>query len=285
MTDILKPRDAKEVEDAVRWALSDDKALEIVGQGTKRSLGRPSQTDLTLDLSGLSGVTLYEPEELVLSAKAGTPLAEIETLLDASNQQLAFEPMDYGPLLGGQVGQGTIGGTIAANLSGPRRIKAGAARDHFLGLTAVSGRGETFKSGGRVVKNVTGYDLCKLLAGSWGTLGIMTDVTLKVLPQPETEATLVLYGLNERETVEAMTKAMGSSFDVSGAAHLPDYLAARLDGLGRSEAATLLRIEGVEPSVVHRIAGLERELRPCPAMAKLDRRASQALWRAIRDAK
>src|ERR1035441_92177 len=180
MTDILKPRDAKEVEDAVRWALADDKALEVAGQGTKRSLGRPSQTDLTLDLSGLSGVTLYEPEELVLSAKAGTPLAEIETLLDANNQQLAFEPMDYGPLLGGAAGQGTIGGASAANLSGPRRIKAGAARDHFLGVSAVSGRAETFKSGGRVVKNVTGYDMCKLLGGSSGTLAAMTDITVKV---------------------------------------------------------------------------------------------------------
>ena len=177
MTDILKPRDAKEVEDAVRWALGNDKALEVAGQGTKRSLGRPSQTDLTLDLSGLSGVTLYEPEELVLSAKAGTPLAEIEALLEKNNQQLAFEPMDYGPLLGGQAGQGTIGGAIAANLSGPRRIKAGAARDHFLGVTAVTGRAETIKSGGRVVKNVTGYDMCKVLAGSWGTLAAMTDVT------------------------------------------------------------------------------------------------------------
>ena len=136
MTDILKPRDAKEVEDAVRWALGNDKALELVGQGSKRLIGRPSQTDLTLDLSGLCGVTLYEPEELVLSARAGTPLAEIEALLEANNQQLAFEPMDYGPLLGLAPGKGTIGGVIAANLSGPRRIKAGAARDHFLGVPA-----------------------------------------------------------------------------------------------------------------------------------------------------
>ena len=192
MTDILKPRDDKEVEDAVRWALGNDKALESAGQGTKRAIGRPSQTDLTLDLSGLSGVTLYEPEELVLSAKAGTPLAEIEALLEKNNQELAFEPMDYGPLLGGQAGQGTIGGAIAANLSGPRRIKAGAARDHFLGVTAVTGRAETIKSGGRVVKNVTGYDMCKLLAGSWGTLAVMTDVTIKVLPQAETEATVIV---------------------------------------------------------------------------------------------
>jgi glycolate oxidase FAD binding subunit len=181
MADTLKPRDAKEVGEAVRWALGNEKALELAGQGTKRAVGRPSQTDFTLDLSELSGVTLYEPAELVLSARAGTPLAEIEALLEKNNQELAFEPIDYGPLLGGEASRGTLGGTIAGNLSGPRRIKSGAARDHFLGVTAVTGRGETIKSGGRVVKNVTGYDLCKLLAGSWGTLAAMTDITVKVM--------------------------------------------------------------------------------------------------------
>ena len=170
MADTLKPRDAKEVEETIGWALAQGKTLELIGRGTKRVIGRAAQWDATLDLSTLSGVTLYEPEELVLSAKAGTPLADIEALVAASKQELAFEPMDYAALLGGQAGAGTIGGAIAANLSGPRRIKAGAARDHFLGFNAVSGRGETFKSGGRVVKNVTGYDLCKLIAGSWGTL-------------------------------------------------------------------------------------------------------------------
>src|SRR6478609_8715166 len=167
MTDALKARDAKDVEDAVRWALAEDKTLEVVGRGSKRALGRPSQSDLTLDLSGLSGVTLYEPEELVLSARAGTPLAEIEALVESSGQMLAFEPMDFGPVLGGPAGQGTIGGMLAANLSGPRRIKTGAARDHFLGFAAVTGRGESIKSCGRVVKNVTGYDVTKLVAGAW----------------------------------------------------------------------------------------------------------------------
>jgi glycolate oxidase FAD binding subunit len=285
MDDTIKPRDRNDIEAAVQWALGGGKSLEIMGHGSKRAFGRPAQYDATLDVSALSGVTLYEPQELVLSAKAGTPLAEIDALLAAQGQALAFEPMDYGPVLGEPEGQSTIGGVIAANLSGPRRIKTGTARDHFLGVTAVSGRGETFKSGGRVVKNVTGYDLCKLLAGSWGTLGIMTDVTLKVLPQPETEATLVLFGLDERAAGEAMTKAMASSFDVSGAAHLPDYLAARLDGVGRSDNVTVLRIEGVRPSVVHRIEGLERVLRPGPPMAKLDESTSRTLWRAIRDAK
>src|SRR5277367_4751891 len=170
MADSLKPHDAIEVEFIIRAALAEEKTLEVVGRGTKRAIGRAAQWDATIDLSGLTGVTLYEPEELVLSAKAGTQLAEIEALVAASNQELAFEPMDYGPLLGTAANAATIGGVLAANLSGPRRIKAGAARDHFLGLSAVSGRGETFKSGGRVVKNVTGYDLCKLLAGSWGTL-------------------------------------------------------------------------------------------------------------------
>src|SRR5690242_14059158 len=204
MTDALKARDTKDVEDAVRWALAECKTLELTGRGTKRALGRPSQSDLTLDLSGLSGVTLYEPEELVLSAKAGTPIAEIEALVAERGQQLDFEPMDYGPVLSLDAGAGSLGGTLAANLSGPRRIKAGAARDHFLGASAVSGRGEAFKSGGRVVKNVTGYDLCKLLAGSYGTLAAMIDVTIKTLPRPETEASVVVAGLDDTRAAQAM---------------------------------------------------------------------------------
>jgi glycolate oxidase FAD binding subunit len=259
--------------------------LEVAGQGTKRSLGRPSQTDLTLDLSGLSGVTLYEPEELVLSAKAGTPLAEIETLLDANNQQLAFEPMDYGPLLGGAAGQGTIGGLIAANLSGPRRIKAGAARDHFLGVSAVSGRAETFKSGGRVVKNVTGYDMCKLLAGSWGTLAAMTDITVKVLPKAETEATVIVEGLDDARACAAMAAAMGSSCDVSGAAHLPDHVASYFDGLPTPEAATALRLEGFPPSVKHRKEALAALMQPFGPVALLDEKNSRALWANVRQVK
>jgi glycolate oxidase FAD binding subunit len=285
MTDTLKPRDAKEVEDAVRWALGEEKPLEVMGQGSKRAVGRPSQTDLTLDLTGLSGVTLYEPAELVLSAKAGTPLAEIEALLDENNQQLGFEPIDYGPLLGGEPGQGTIGGMIAANLSGPRRIKAGAARDHFLGVTAVTGRGDTIKSGGRVVKNVTGYDLCKLFAGSWGTLGVMTDVTVKVLPKPETEATVIVTALDDARACAAMAAAMGSPYDVSGAAHLPDHVASWFDGLPKAEATTALRLEGHAPSVAHRKETLAALMKPFGPVALLDEQDSAALWRSIRDVK
>jgi glycolate oxidase FAD binding subunit len=283
MADTLKPRDAKEVEDAVRWALGNDKALELAGHWTKRAIGRPSQTDLTLDLSGLTGVTLYEPAELVLSARAGTPIAEIEALLDKNKQELAFEPMDYGPLLGGDANGGTLGGAIAANLSGPRRIKAGAARDHFLGVTAITGRGETIKSGGRVVKNVTGYDLCKLLAGSWGTLAAMTDVTVKVLPQAETEATVLVTGLADPRACAAMAAALGSSSDVSGAAHLPDHVASWFDGLPRTEASTVLRLEGFAPSVEHRKAALAKLMKSFGPVSLIEEKESRALWRSVRN--
>jgi glycolate oxidase FAD binding subunit len=284
MADTLKPRDAKEVEQTIGWALGDGKTLELVGRGTKRAIGRAAQWDATLDLSALSGVSLYEPEELVLSAKAATPLAEIEALVAASNQQLAFEPMDYGPLLGGAAGAGTIGGVIAANLSGPRRIKAGAARDHFLGFTAVSGRGETFKSGGRVVKNVTGYDLCKLLAGSWGTLAAMTEVTIKTLPRAETEATVLALGLDDVTAGKTLAAAMSSYADVSAAAHLPAAIAARLPETAEARTAvTVFRLEGVAPSVAQRKAVLEKLLAPVGSLGTLAETPSRALWRAIRD--
>jgi glycolate oxidase FAD binding subunit len=284
MADDLKPRDAAEVEQAIRSALADGKALEVVGHGTKRAIGRAAQWDATLDLSALTGVTLYEPEELVLSARAGTPLAEIEALVAASKQELAFEPMDYGPLLGTAPGAATVGGVLAANLSGPRRIKAGAARDHFLGFTAVSGRGETFKSGGRVVKNVTGYDLCKLIAGSWGTLAAMTDVTIKTLPRAETEATVLVQNLDDVAARKAMAAATGSFADVSAAAHLPAMAAARIAETEPAKTAvTAFRLEGVAPSVVERKSVLEKLLAPLGGLGSLGEIASRALWRAIRD--
>lgn len=282
MTDLLKPRDAKDVEAAVQWAIAESKTLEIVGQGSKRGIGRAAQWDLSLDLSGLTGVTLYEPEELVLSARAGTPMAEIETMLAERNQELAFEPIDYGPVFGAPAGRGTIGGALAANLSGPRRIRAGAARDHFLGFTAVSGRGETFKSGGRVVKNVTGYDLCKVMAGSWGTLSALTDVTVKVLPRAETEATVLVLGLDDAVAARAMSAAMNSSNDISGAAHLPSRIASVVTQTG-TRPATALRIEGVAPSVAHRLYVMEKLMRPFGPLATLNEAESRALWKSVRD--
>jgi glycolate oxidase FAD binding subunit len=229
-------------------------------------------------------VTLYEPEELVFSAKAGTPLAEIEALLAARGQQLAFEPMDYGPLLGGPAGRGTIGGVLAANLSGPRRLKAGAARDHILGISAVSGRGELFKSGGRVVKNVTGYDLSKSMAGSWGTLAVLTDVTFKALPAAETETTVALRGLYDQDAAAAMSLALGCSAEVSSAAHLPENLSRTVAGgtLG-GDSATLLRVEGFAPSVAYRVGHLKQLLRNAGTIDEIAGENSQAIWRGIRD--
>jgi len=280
----LKPRDAADVVEAIGWALAGGKALEIVGRGSKRLIGRAAQWDATLDLSGLSGVTLCEPAELVLSAKAGTPISEIETLVAASGQELAFEPMDYGPLLGAAAAAGTIGGMLAANLSGPRRIKAGAARDHFLGVSAVSGRGETFKSGGRVVKNVTGYDLCKLLAGSWGTLAAMTEVTIKTLPRAETEQTILVLNLDDATAGKVMAAVMGSFADASAAAHLPAPLAARIaDVASAGGAVTAFRLEGVAPSVAHRKGVLQALAAPYDTTGVLGEGASRSFWRAIRD--
>ncbi|MCA0000358.1 MULTISPECIES: glycolate oxidase subunit GlcE [unclassified Mesorhizobium] len=278
------PTTHSEVLSTVAWAAAEGSPLEILGHGSKRGIGRPLQTEHTLDLSRLAGVTLYEPAELVLSAKAGAPLAEIETLLAQNGQQLAFEPMDYGPLLGGEPGKGTLGGALAANLSGPRRLKAGAARDHILGINVVSGRGEAFKSGGRVVKNVTGYDLSKLMANSWGTLAVFTDVTFKVLPSAETEVTLAVRGLLDDAAAAAMALALGSSAEVSSAAHLPERIAARVAaGVLGNDAATLLRVEGFGPSVVYRIAALKTLLGNAGPLEEISSEASAALWRDVRD--
>ncbi|MCO6389718.1 glycolate oxidase subunit GlcE [Aliihoeflea aestuarii] len=280
------PASAAEVLDAVSWAVSEETPLEILGHGSKRDIGRPAQTEHAIDMSGLAGVTLYEPEELVLSARAGTPLAEIEALLKEHRQELAFEPMDYGPLLGGEEGRGTIGGTLAANLSGPRRLKSGAARDHILGIHAVSGRGEAFKSGGRVVKNVTGYDLSKGMAGSWGTLAVLTDVTFKVLPAAETEKTFVLRGLDDGPAAFAMAAAMGSSAEISSAAHLPRSVTGRvLDGALKGGASTLLRLEGFGPSVEYRLRTLTGLLASQGETEVLDEAQSRQVWREIRDCK
>ena len=285
--DTLKVRDAKDVEQAVRAALASEQPLEIIGHGSKRLIGQPMATNAVLDLSALNAVTSYEPNELIITVQAGAPLADVKSLIDSKNQQFAFEPVNTSLLLG-TPDIGTIGGMIGAGLAGPRRIQAGAARDHLLGAHAVSGFGDSFKAGGRVVKNVTGYDLCKLLAGSWGTLAVMTEVTLKVMPRPESERTLVLRGLDEVAANKAMTAALGSPFDVSGAAHVPNSVfRAAVGGLGElgspREAVTLLRLEGITASAVHRAAGLTKVLAPFGTAEVLEDTASAAIWRAVRD--
>jgi glycolate oxidase FAD binding subunit len=284
--DTLNPRDAKDVEEVVRAAIAGEQPLEIIGHGTKRQIGHPMATNAVLDLSALNAVSAYEPNELIITVQSGAPLADVQSLIDSKNQQFAFEPMDTSALLGVS-GNGTIGGMIGAGLAGPRRIRAGGARDHLLGAHAVSGFGDSFKTGGRVVKNVTGYDLCKLLAGSWGTLAVMTELTLKVMPKPESERTLVLAGLDDVTANRAMTTALGSPYDVSGAAHLPSSVfgsaAGALARLGATGALTLLRLEGIAASVADRAGSLGKALAGFGAVEMLQDDASAAVWAEIRD--
>jgi glycolate oxidase FAD binding subunit len=285
--DTLRVRDAKDVEEVVRAAIANEQPLEVIGHGSKRGIGHAMATNAVLDVSALNAITAYEPNELIVTLQAGAPLADVLSLIDAKNQQFAFEPMNTAPLLGTPA-LGTIGGMIATGLAGPRRIKAGGARDHLLGAHAVSGFGDSFKTGGKVVKNVTGYDLCKLLAGSWGTLSVMTEVTLKVMPKPEAERTLLLRGLDDAAANKAMTAALGSPFDVSGAAHLPkSAFRTRTEGLGdiagQSEALTVLRLEGITASAAHRAGSLRELLAPFGTATLVEDIASAALWAVIRD--
>jgi glycolate oxidase FAD binding subunit len=284
--DTLKVRDAKDVEQAVAAALASEQPLEIVGHGSKRAVGQPTATNAVLDVSALNAVESYEPNELILTVQAGAPLADVLSLIDSKDQEFAFEPMNTSALLGTQTEAGTIGGMIAAGLAGPRRIKSGGARDHLLGLTAVSGFGETYKAGGKVVKNVTGYDVCKLIAGSWGTLSVMTEVTMKVMPKAESEATLMLRGLDDVAANRAMTAALGSPFDVSGAAHIPSsvLLGRGIAGLeAEQKGITLLRLEGITVSVAHRAGSLAAALAPFGKTEIVDDAASRLVWASIRD--
>jgi len=269
-----RPADEKQLIDVVAAAVANEEPLEIVAGGSKRNLGRPPQLPHTLDVAAFAGIRQYEPEELVLTAGAATPLAEVERALAAKRQMLAFEPADWRNLLGSAAANPTLGGVVACNLSGPRRIRQGAARDHVLGLVAISGRGEAFKAGGRVVKNVTGYDLCKLLTGSYGTLAVMTEISVKVLPAPEATRTVALAGLDDARAVATMTHGLNSPHELSGAAHMPNA-----DGRAR----TLLRVEGPVPSVEARSQTLRDELKPFGAAEILGDTDSETLWKDVRD--
>ncbi|MEP2118088.1 glycolate oxidase subunit GlcE [Bauldia litoralis] len=268
------PDDENQLVEAVADAAARTVPLAVAGGATRLGLGRPMQTAESLSTANLTGITLYEPAELVISARAGTPLAEIETALAAQNQRLGFEPVDHRRLFGSQ-GTPTIGAIAAANVSGPRRIQVGAARDSLIGLRAVTGAGALIKSGGRVMKNVTGYDLVKFLAGSYGTLSVLSEVTFKVQPSPETEVTLVLNGLDDDRAVEALSAALGSPFSVTGAAHLPAG-----DG---DVSRTLIRLEGFAESVAERTKDLIALLAAYGAPETLDAEATRTLWRAVGD--
>ena len=271
-----EPRDEAEAADIVRQAVGRSERLRLVGGGTKSAIGRPAQDEATLSANGLAGITLYEPAEMVVAARAGTPLADVQALLAERGQMLPFEPIDHRRLLG-STGEPSFGAVAAVNNSGPRRINAGAARDSLIGVRFVNGRGEAIKSGGRVMKNVTGLDLVKVMAGSWGTLGLLTEVTFKVLPVQERVATLIFPALDDARAIEALGAALGSPFELTGAAHLPA-------GIGGAQARTLMRVEGFATSVDYRLGELRSLLRRFGSPEVQEHDSGAGLWADIRDA-
>ncbi len=271
----LTPATAAELATIVAEARAAGTPLAIGGGLTRSGLGRPVQAAAEISTKGLTGITLYEPAELVIAARAGTPLREVSETLAARGQRLPFEPMDHRGLYG-TAGEPTVGGVAAGNVSGPARINLGAARDAMIGLKFINGRGEDIKSGGRVMKNVTGLDLVKSLAGSYGTLGIFHEVCFKVLPVAEQEATLQLSGLADGPAIEALSAALGSPFEPTGAAHLPAG--------GGETARTLIRIEGFGPSIAYRSGELSRLLKRFGALETIAPAEAGRLWADIRDA-
>ncbi len=290
MTETLRPETPEQLCEVVRWAIGAETSLAVEAGGSKSRLGRPASAAHHLDAGAFAGIVSYEPEELVLTVRAATPMTEIADVLAERHQHLAFEPADHSRLLGDPRADsnsaGTLAGVIACNLSGPRRIHAGAARDHVLGFKAVSGRGEVFKSGGRVVKNVTGFDLSKLIAGSFGTLAVITELSVRALPAAEEVCTLIVSGTTEDEGIRALTTALQSPFEVSGAAHLPADIAAasaveQIRSAGGS--ATVIRLEGPAPSVRDRSARLGEAIAGLGPVELLAAEPSRQLWREIRD--
>lgn len=260
-------------------------AVEVVGGGTKRKIGRPVEVTALISTASLRGVSFYEPSELVMQVRAGTSLTQVETELASRNQMLAFEPIDPGPALGEPAGRQTIGAIFATNLSGSRRIAAGGARDHLLGIKAVNGRGELFQSGGRVMKNVTGLDLSRGLAGSWGTLAVLTEVTFKVLPRPEDSATLVYFGLPDDLAIELLCAAMATPFEVSGAVHLPLAMAARLEYPAlrdEGKPVTAVRIENFPRATAYRKERLRDHLKSYGKAHILTREETLGFWGELR---
>ncbi len=278
---MLEPSTEAELSAALTDAYAASEPVLVQGAGTKLGMLRPVQAARSLSTKRLTGATLYAPKELVFSARSGTTVAEVQTMLAEHGQHLIAEPPDYTALLGAEPAAQTLGGVVATNLSGPRRVAWGATRDHVLGMRAVDGTGEIRRSGGRVLKNVTGLDICKLLTGSHGTLGVMTEITLKVLPAPEASGSLVLAGLDAGQAVAALSAALGSPYGVSGAAYLPAEAAARI---GMGDAVALVRIEEFRTSVAYRLARLQADLAGFGTAALLDEAASRDAWAAIRDA-
>jgi glycolate oxidase FAD binding subunit len=282
---VLIPADAADAQQMIAAAVAERRPLEIRGRGGKQALGRSERPDDVLDVSRLAGVIDYEPSELILTVHAATPMANIQALLDGHEQMLSFEPPDWRALLGAPPSAtGSLGGVIACNLAGPRRVRAGAARDYLLGFAAINGRGEAWKAGGKVVKNVTGYDLCKLQAGAFGTLSLLTELTLKVMPKPQTACTLVLIGLNDAAAIKALTTALNTPHEVSAAAHLPSAAAVQskvLRSAGIASAATAIRLEGPPRSVAFRLEALDALLETHGGAIRLGALDTAAFWTEV----
>ena len=242
----MRPQTVEELSRIIAAAAAEGGKLELRGGGSKAAVGAPRDARI-LELAEFAGILDYDPAELVLTARAATPLAQIEAALAEQGQMLAFEPFDHGPIFGRPEGAATIGGVIAAGVAGSRRLSRGGARDHLLGFKAVSGRGEAFVGGGKVVKNVTGYDLSKVMTGSWGRLAALTEVTLKVLPRPQQVLSLAVAGLDPAAATALMSKAMGSQADVAAAAHEPGFTVVRLEGFGPSVEARSALLRALAP--------------------------------------
>ncbi|SMX24774.1 FAD-binding protein [Boseongicola aestuarii] len=263
---MIEPTTEQEIAQAVRDAAG---PLSIRGGGTR---GMAPASGEVFSLARVSGISLYEPGALTIVAGAGTPMSEIDAALQSEGQMLPFEPMDHRVLLGTS-GEPTIGGVVGANVSGPRRLRAGGCRDSLIGVRFVDGRGEVLKNGGRVMKNVTGYDLVKLMSGSYGTLGVLSEVSFKLLPKPDATGVLTLTGLPLADGIAAMSAALGSPYEVTGAAMTP--------AKGDAESIVRLRLEGFESSVSYRGEQLKKTLAQFGT-------ADFALggeddWRAVRD--
>ena len=283
MSAALAPAHEGGIVDAILAARAANEPLLIQGRGTKAGMLRPVQAARGLSTRNLTAVSLYAPQELIISAGAGVTIPDLEATLAEGGQGLIAEPPDLSALLGTE-GVQTLGGVVATNLSGPRRVAWGAMRDHVMGVRAVNGAGEVIRSGGRVLKNVTGLDLCKLLTGSYGTLAVITEVTLKVLPRAELTGSLLLPDLDAVRGVAALSAALGSPYGVSGAAWLPADAAERVPALAGRGAVALVRIEDFAPSVEYRLGRLAADLAPFGTAVLLDDDASRAAWRAVRDA-
>jgi len=288
------PQNEREVATLIRKFYRSNIPIELIGSGSKRKIGKTLQCAKTLNLSKLNGIIEYLPEELYIKVKAGTSIKAIEQELKKNNQQLAFEPIDFGYFLNGESDYGTAAGQVACNISGSRRFKVGSIRDHVLGFRGVNGRGEIIKSGGVVVKNVTGYDLSKLICGSYGTLVALTEITFKVLPLPEESKTLVINNQKIEKAVHFLDKSISSSNDISGAVFFPDKPMIsgssmnientfKLNDLKQEGSITAIRIEGSKNSIDHRIENLINELQIINLnISILEVHQSEVFWNKVK---